>query len=614
MVNLSFFPKPYPDELFYSIIARYHYWSNNTNKMWTHDDLFGDRRIRIKVDFPSHINHLSSRLPNLKSFSSDAFINNHTLLPLYIPFVTSEKVEHASVMMKGKSSCSIGHFIGNNQSKIQRHNQFLICKNCLQEDLEKFNEAYWHRVHQVFGVFVCPKHHVPLFMTNLNKRTHEYYTVKDIDSLLEIKINNSDVGNHIQISKMVFQLLNERFPSLNAKDLKSRYLSHLQARGLANHNATIKENTLTKRIIDFYGAKYLIQLDCELESGNRNNWVLHLFRGRQNIHPLKHLLLINFLGLSLKEFFYNNPPQCLPFGEGPWYCLNPTCNMYKQRNIQNISVTRSTQNGNPVGHFTCNCGFSYSRRGPDKNRDDLFRIGRINSYGEIWEKELIRLRYQDNKTLKEISKELSVSILTISRKLKLNNPSDKTKPISKVEKNRQTSLAKDRWINLRKLHPNLNTTSLRKLLPSVYLYLYRNDHVWLRENSDKKKPSNKNLDAYWQKKDNHLSQKIDQAAFAIYKDKKVIQVTKTEIARRAGVSFNNLDKMPFTKNKLLKVIETKEDFQLRRVIRVINKMSSLGENITFSKVIKKASLQQASINLSLRTIKKIENIVNKHKN
>jgi hypothetical protein len=85
---------------------------------------------------------------------------------------------------------------------------------------------------------------------------------------------------------------------------------------------------------------------------------------RTTAHPIKHILLIRFIGLTPEQFFEEDMVYH-PFGEGPWLCLNAAENHYKQPVIDDCKVTRDYKTGVPVGTFTCSCGFFYSRRGPD---------------------------------------------------------------------------------------------------------------------------------------------------------------------------------------------------------------------------------------------------------
>jgi hypothetical protein len=61
---LSFFPTPYPDELLYSILARYHIRSGNKNYSQTDIEAFNYCSHQFyKISLPSNLNYLVNNLP-----------------------------------------------------------------------------------------------------------------------------------------------------------------------------------------------------------------------------------------------------------------------------------------------------------------------------------------------------------------------------------------------------------------------------------------------------------------------------------------------------------------------------------------------------------------------
>lgn len=72
------------------------------------------------------------------------------------------------------------------------------------------------------------------------------------------------------------------------------------------------------------------------------------------------------------------------FGKGPFPCLNKAASHYKQLIIQKVEVTRDYKSKNLIGTFKCSCGFIYAR----KQTTDMFEIGRVKAFGEVWIKKL----------------------------------------------------------------------------------------------------------------------------------------------------------------------------------------------------------------------------------
>src|SRR5712692_4821733 len=88
------FPDPHPDELFYSICARFKDKMNYPSDTIVLLELFGNKNIKAVVDLPSHLDKLVYALPPEAGYTSDYFINNHTLLPYYGGFLPSERVKN----------------------------------------------------------------------------------------------------------------------------------------------------------------------------------------------------------------------------------------------------------------------------------------------------------------------------------------------------------------------------------------------------------------------------------------------------------------------------------------------------------------------------------------
>ncbi len=135
-----------------------------------------------------------------------------------------------------------------------------------------------------------------------------------------------------------------------------------------------------------------------------------IYKRDRQMHPLHHLLLIHFLGYNF-ETFIQLPSPLGPFGNGPWPCLNPTSEHYRQRVISNCSISKTTRPSNrkPKGVFSCECGFVYSRIGPDTNEDDSFKFRNVLAVGPVWEEALRRLWEDPTVSLRAMAKRLALA-------------------------------------------------------------------------------------------------------------------------------------------------------------------------------------------------------------
>ena len=102
---LDFFTDPYKDELIYSTIARYHFYSGNVDFRDTIEECFGKRTMIPSFEIGGNFEYLSKVLG--KKYSSDELIIKHTIMPYYSPFI-SERVKNQTIdEIKNKGSYAL---------------------------------------------------------------------------------------------------------------------------------------------------------------------------------------------------------------------------------------------------------------------------------------------------------------------------------------------------------------------------------------------------------------------------------------------------------------------------------------------------------------------------
>ena len=97
---IGFFTDPYPDEILYGVVSRYHHRSKNSKTTYTSWDLFNHETYRIPVDLPTHLDTLIANLPPGHQYSADQLIDDHTLLPFFTPFMPAERIQRTRNAMR----------------------------------------------------------------------------------------------------------------------------------------------------------------------------------------------------------------------------------------------------------------------------------------------------------------------------------------------------------------------------------------------------------------------------------------------------------------------------------------------------------------------------------
>lgn len=154
---IGFFPTLYPDELWYSAIARFYihsgiaYWSD-----------------ALALLFPNHTSYpkVGDLMPNetmhqiVKQLPYDVLnlrmlALGHSLFSFRMRFIPlKQKKRYLEQFCAGEN---IQPALLSLTKKLQEH-PLRYCPLCVQEDRDRFGEAFWHTEHQIWLMPLCAKH------------------------------------------------------------------------------------------------------------------------------------------------------------------------------------------------------------------------------------------------------------------------------------------------------------------------------------------------------------------------------------------------------------------------------------------------------------------------
>jgi len=610
---LSFFPEPYPDELLYSVFARYHIRHGNIAAKATLRELFGNHRITAVYDLPCGIDRLVRNLPLNNKHTAEGFIRNNTLYPYYAAFLPTERAKQIKESMKSNFGGDIHSRCGIMASSISPPEYFRFCPLCNQEDLKEYGEIYWHRLYQVPGIQVCGKHGVYLQNSTIRTRNKHDFIGADTDDCyfgstgFDQSCNLKDFRLHYEFTQEVIWLLNNYQEIPSPEVIQEFYLSILKKEGLATPQGRVFQDELHYRLINYYGHSFLKQLRSDIEAYEANNWLSCIVRKhRKAFHPIRHILMIKFLSNSLKDFF-RNEISFEPFGKGPWLCMNAAAEHYKRNVVTDLKISYCADTKLPVGTFHCSCGFIYSRRGLDKCEEDKYRIGRIKAFGPVWE---IKLReYVEQKLSQgEIARLLKVDSNTIKKYTNLlyteyqcSETNDENNQNSHIEKN---DVIKEEyrkvWMDIVADNPEMTKMQLRNMVTSIYTWLYKNDRDWLNAIPyvNKKHDDNPNR-INWEDRDKVLLGMVENVVNELrFSSSKPVRITISKIGNMINYRTlleRHLDKLPNTKKYLMENTENIEQFQRRRVAWATRSLVNSDQVIMTWKIIRMAGLKSSNL-------------------
>jgi hypothetical protein len=604
---MIFFPNLYKDELLFSVLARSYQYSGDENKKHFIYDLFDSSTTCASTIFPANIEKLCENLPFPNAYSSNYFINNHTLLPYYSPFMTNDRENKLRLIMKKEDGTKIFMNSGRAASTVKNEKKLKYCLLCVDEERETKGESYWHRTHQIEGVKVCPIHKTWLIESSTpfteRKHKHEFISLEDsirnsdlisIDTNLEIEFEH-----FLYVAEQTDYLLNNSIKPLGLENLRNFYISKLNEQQLVTLEGRVRWKQLIPKFNEYYGKQLLDTLESFIHPDGIDTWLHKLLRKpRVGCHPLRHILFLGFLGETISSMVNQiDSISYKPFGDGPWICLNKASEHYQKPILNSCVISRDYKTGLPIGTFSCSCGFIFSRRGPDKTNEDRYKIGRIKEFGRVWEDKLAELE-QKKLSLRKMAKLLGVDPKTIKRKLirrvdqQINiTPNDNTIKIKNYRRE---------WAILLKNNVDKTITELRAISPKLYTWLYRNDGEWLKDNYPSSEQRNKPLNGLvrvdWKKRDEEIAMKVESIVYTILSEKNnLTRVTKNEIGRRLGKLawfLKYLDQLPKTLVIVNKSIETVEQFQIRRIKNVVGELRKTNASIKEWKVIRAAGLKK----------------------
>jgi len=151
-------PFPYPEEISYGWFARFHALSGNISSTSTAKELFGVEKLYPSIHYPIHLNYFSEQLPKDWEFTAEYIINNHTMLPFFKPFLDDSELQKIIYNMKSGKRAYIKQYMGLEAGGVSKQNKIMICSDCLKTDVDKYQEVYIRRYHQISSNLICMEH------------------------------------------------------------------------------------------------------------------------------------------------------------------------------------------------------------------------------------------------------------------------------------------------------------------------------------------------------------------------------------------------------------------------------------------------------------------------
>jgi len=325
-MNWLLVPDPYPDELFYSVIAR---WITRSGilKMADISSKLSGRPDNPQITMPTRLQRLTNNLP--MSLSIEKIIFNHTLYPYYSAFAPDK------FKMRMRKDMIEGYTTRHKLFYFETGRNLVCCPECLKEDIQIYGEPYWHRVHHLPNVLVCPQHNTLLIRTcpicreYITKYGRSKYEITPIfcpngHNLIEPIQNNNELLLQIAIESQF--ILGGGLNKLDLMTLRHAYYEWIRNRKFDNENEYYPEypsinydnqyytlmcyRKFRKELNSFCEDNILKLVSVELEfvlSDGLANVDSQLYNLFVNINPeftlpFMHVIIMQFMYGGVREF------------------------------------------------------------------------------------------------------------------------------------------------------------------------------------------------------------------------------------------------------------------------------------------------------------------------
>lgn len=554
-LDLNFLPQWLPDETLFSLSSRYNSLTGKPAGKHTSRMLFGSSRSGYQHDFPSGIKYFVKTTEGKYGHSRD-IITTRTLLAYYVPFKKHEIIQSAIATMKSPRIGGLKFQLGILTSGTRANNPLRCCIDCIAEDKQYFQVAYWHLAHQFPGVLICHRHLSPLYTSNIKSTGVERFSYflpssnrKDLDELLLHDPSTTDLLT--RITMMTTSFIADVKTSNKLKTIRTTIRKRMRQMNFISDSGRTK---VTRASNDFY--KFISPLYSISEFQSIPNTTESLgymiprliSENAAPTHPLKYFLFLTWLFNSYDKYIETvNTKIVRPHSVSNKGRLKKKD--IKQKKIQFLKLiaqgVSSTESSRKM-RIEPATGIKWAKeagiiikRKPKKLKGPLVADIKTKIEAGI-EKSLIAASHK-------------VSISTIARILYSDPDLESTWKQNNFLRKRDSYRRK--WHLLRKSYGHLGVKAVRGMSKATYTWLYRHDHIWLKtENSkiDKIKPDRRQT-VDWQARDDELAHSIQKALEKILNSQKSKKITLGHLCKHIPDLKRRLSqtkRLPKTKNLL----------------------------------------------------------------
>lgn len=488
------------DMTLYSLVAVANRWGGSSRGEQISQSLFGSSGAGLRHDFPSHLDEFCSRT-ELAYGQPDEVVLGTTVLPYFLRFRPLEVQAEALALMRGDTVEPLKFVLGLPAGPSGASMPLCACEDCIREDKDVHGFAYWHRQHQLPGVYVCTNHGSPVLQSSvrIDGRGRSALFLPDDPEIVSTStsiITDLQLPLLQRLSILSAAALNSILPGgYSPQILLATYQHGLKQQGLLTKNGQVRAREFVKWLRDQYHSIADLRPFNRIVDERHVEGMLRLVRKpRGNFHSVCHLLLIDALFGSWDKFVsvyvwehQMELPLLLQDATEPEEA-NPAC----EYETLVIELARRHKNGDgSVTALSKELGMDVSTAIRWLGKLGLLEIAR---HPKVLTREMRSEIVQSIKCgepFRQISRAFSLSRATIDR---ICNEQPKLHEVWRAASHERMRKAERQKLELLiRSSPGMTMAEVRRTKNSGYSWLSRHDKEWLKSRLPVAAPSRSRL-------------------------------------------------------------------------------------------------------------------------
>lgn len=578
----SYVPPLLPDELMYSWLGRLsalNAWGTGRHSA---RKIFGDKSFLPSIDLPTHLAAMQGELGILLPCKSlTEFIETATLLPYHRPFLEPARYEQVVQTLLYGNAAGLKARMGLAANRFGTKPALRFCARCVDESVAEHGCFYWSRQHHLPGVSCCIRHKLRLVHQACPSLTspHRVFLYPGLPTTSEAQTYAT--RHELNFAVLSRDLLSAGLVSINPADRSSAYRNEALARGYRSTRGHVSYSLLAEAMRqhfdDFQDFDHRERILSTTVHPLR--WLHDLFeRPQRSVHPICHLLLIDFLFGSVANFQAAAMPDmpalktfesvAYPAAGEEGQCSSSRSDADIESMLCDLSLSCRQVAQRTGKCVTTIVKYRRMRALPIKERRQTLSSSKIESICKYLQMGL---------EIPTAAKRAGVSISTVYRELARN-------PTIVAARNHCSSSSEriyrqECWLRVLRIHGSAGIIAAKAHAKADYAWLYRHDREWLLATNAPFHMAPKPIATVdWNSRDHLLCRKAIAIAQALYILSPPVRVSMTRLQRSledATVTWNH---RPLTGLSCLldHLAESQSSFGKRRVDYAIEKLQHSG--------------------------------------